>query len=125
MTPDEIRIAQALARCSFAPGTSAKRFVRQMEARAANSPAPPLSDRQRAYLWAVAWSWRRQLPRRLVDLAGEYSGGVGIRGRQVLEERLRAQVATVTQQRARVAPAREEPLVLPTPPDDRQGALFT
>ncbi|MCL5742977.1 MAG: hypothetical protein M1541_03475 [Acidobacteria bacterium] len=123
MTPEEIRIVEALARCSFAPGTSPKRFVHQMAARAANSRSP-LTDRQRAYLWAVAWSWRRQLPRALADLASEYSGGVGIRGRQVLEERYRDRVATVTQQRARVAPAREQAAVVPTPRDDRQEALF-
>jgi hypothetical protein len=121
MTPDEIRIAEALAGCSFCPGSSQKRFVRQMACRVSRHP---LTDRQRAHLWAVAWSWRRQLPRCLVDLAREYSGGVGIRGRQVNEERYREHVATVTQQRAPVAPARREPLVIPTRQDDRQEALF-
>lgn len=80
MTPDEIRIVEALAGCSFVPGSSPKRFVRQLSGR---DRAKPLSDRQRAYLWSVAWSWRRQLPRELALLAREKSGGVGIRGRQV------------------------------------------
>ena len=76
MTPDEIQIAEALAGCSFAPGTTPKRFVRQMAVR---DRQKPLTERQRAYLWAIAWSWHRQLPRDLVELARERSGGVGIR----------------------------------------------
>ena len=80
MTPDEVRITEALARCSFLPGSSPKRLVRQIAGR---DRSRPLTDRQRAYLWAVAWSWRRQLPAELIALAGKYSGGVGIRGRQL------------------------------------------
>jgi hypothetical protein len=83
MTPDEIRVVQALAGCSFVPGSSPKRFVRQLSVR---DRAKPLSDRQRAYLWAIAWSWRRQLPHGLAVLARAKGGGVGMRGRQVLEE---------------------------------------
>jgi hypothetical protein len=120
VTPDEIRILEALVRCSFAPATSPKRFVRQMTAR---NRAKPLSDRQRAYLWAIAWSWRRQLPRPLVDLAREYSGGIGIR-RWRLEAQYRVQVAAVTQQRARIAPGREETVDVHPQRDDRQEALF-
>jgi len=112
MTPDEIRIVEALAGCSFCPGTSQKRFVRQMAAR---DRAKPLTERQRAYLWAVAWSWRRQLPRRLVDLAHEYSGGVGIRGRKICEERYREHVARTTEARAKVAQA-PDPVPEPTAP---------
>jgi hypothetical protein len=78
MTADEIRIVQALYGCSFLPGSTQKRFVRQMFHR---DRAKPLTDRQKAYLWAIAWSWRRQLPGVLVDLARRYSGGIGIRGR--------------------------------------------
>jgi hypothetical protein len=95
MTPDEIRIAEALAGCSFCPGTSQKRFVRQMAAR---DRSRPLTERQRAYLWAIAWSWRRQLSRELVDLARRYSGGVGIRGRQINEERYREHVSRLTKE---------------------------
>lgn len=84
MTPDEIRIAEALYGCSFCPGSSQKRFVRQIAQR---DRSKPLTDRQRAYLWAIAWSWRRQLPRPLVELAHRYSGAVGIRGRKALEAR--------------------------------------
>ena len=76
MTEDEIQIAEALARCSFLPGSGPKRFVRQMADR---DRSRPLSDRQRAYLWAIAWSWRRQLPADLVALARKYTGGLGLR----------------------------------------------
>lgn len=79
MTPDEIRIIEALSGCSFVPGSSPKRLVRQLNGR---DRAKPLTDRQREYLWAIAWSWRRQLPAGLVALARRYSGGIGIRGRQ-------------------------------------------
>ncbi|MBL8290788.1 MAG: hypothetical protein JNN08_03070 [Bryobacterales bacterium] len=84
MTADEIRIVEALYGCSFCPGSTQKRFVRQMFHR---DRGKPLTERQRAYLWAIGWSWRRQLPGVLVDLAHRYSAGVGIRGRQVLESR--------------------------------------
>lgn len=98
MTSDEIRIVEALALCQFAPGTSQKQFVRQMDGR---DRTRPLTERQRAYLWAIAWSWRRQLPRCLADLAYRYSGGVGTRGRQINAERLRTAYAD----RAQVDPA--------------------
>jgi hypothetical protein len=138
MTPDEIRIVQALAGCRFAPATSPKRLVHQLVGR---DRSKPLTDRQRAFLWAVAWSWRRQLPDDLVDLALQYSGGVGIRGRQVCEERLREHVAKVAAERATQpapAPTRANPVPRPAiaspsyhsrrhwlpPVDGRQGALF-
>jgi hypothetical protein len=87
MTPDEIRIVEALAGCSFVPGSSPKRFVRQLAGR---DRAKPLSDRQRAYLWAIAWSWRRQLSSEFVALARTMSGGVGLRGRAINEARAAA-----------------------------------
>ena len=78
MTPEEIAIIEALYGCTFLPGSSQKRFVRQMFAR---DTAKPLTERQKAYLWAIAWSWRRQLPASMVELARIYSGGVGLRRR--------------------------------------------
>ena len=87
VTPDENAIAAALVGCRFVPGGSTKRFVRQMAAR---DPQKPLSHRQRAYLWAIAWSWRRQLPPAMVDLARNNSGGVGIRGPRMIMETARA-----------------------------------
>lgn len=85
MTTDEIRIVEALYGCSFSPGSTQKSFVRQIFHR---DRAKPLTERQRAYLWAIGWSWRRQLPRTLVEMACRYSGAVGIRGRKVLEARV-------------------------------------
>jgi hypothetical protein len=84
MTADEIRIVEALYGCSFSPGSTQKRFVRNIHDR---DRTKPLTERQKAYLWAIAWSWRRQLPRPLVEIAYRYSGGVGIRGRKMLEAR--------------------------------------
>ena len=77
MTSDEIAVARALRGCSFVPGSSPKRFVRQVAER---DERLPLSEKQRAYLWAIAWSWRRQLPRDLVEVAYRHTGGVGLRG---------------------------------------------
>jgi len=37
-----------------------------------------LSDRQRGYLWAIAWSYRKQLPDDLVEIARRESGERGI-----------------------------------------------
>ena len=93
MTPDEIRIVDALARCSFVPGTTHKRLVRQLAGRECKRP---LTDSQRAYLWAIAWSWRRQLPADLVALARRYSGGIGIRGSEINSEAYRQHVAEAT-----------------------------
>lgn len=101
MSPDELRIIAALADCSFAPGTSTKRFVRQMSGR-----TTPLTDRQRAYLWAIAWSWRRQLSRELVALALQYSGGLGTRGREWNEKRYQARVNEVAAVRAAEVPVK-------------------
>jgi len=74
MTPNEIRMVDALYRCRFTPGSPQKRFVRKMAAR---DRRKALTERQREYLWRVAWSWRRQLPPELVALAGVYTGCKG------------------------------------------------
>ncbi len=79
MTPDEIQIVEALYRCRFLPGSTQKRFVRFMADRDRNKVLTP---NQRAYLWAIAWSWRRQLSPSMVTMARAYSGGAGIRGRK-------------------------------------------
>jgi hypothetical protein len=55
-------IMQALAHVSFAPGTASKRFVRQM----ASKPADyEYSERATAYVWRIAYIFRRQLPKEL------------------------------------------------------------
>ena len=60
-TPDEIRIVEALAGWSFVPGSSQKRFVRHIAGR---DRSKPLSEPQRKYLWAIAWSGGGNCPRR-------------------------------------------------------------
>ncbi len=101
MTPDELRIIAALQGCSFAPGTSSKRFVRQMRGRTS-----PLTDRQRTYLWAIAWSWRRQLGRDLAAIAEEYTGGIGVRAREWNEQRQQVRAKEVSERRAAEAPVK-------------------
>jgi hypothetical protein len=62
MTEFEIRLANALASCSFLPGSSHKRFCRNMAETARNKPEHDLSLRQRHYMELMAWRYRRQLP---------------------------------------------------------------
>lgn len=66
MTPHEIEIATALGQCSMLPGTSQKRFCRDMAYLAQHSPERPLSDAQARYLLIMAHRYRRQIPARLV-----------------------------------------------------------
>ena len=61
MTEYEIRLAKALANCSFLPGSSQKRFCRNMGDIARLSPEKELSLRQRHYMELMAWRYRRQL----------------------------------------------------------------
>lgn len=66
MTPHEIELTRALASCSMMPGTSHKRFVRNLAFVAEHEPAREISLRQRHYLELMAWRYRKQLPRSLV-----------------------------------------------------------
>lgn len=66
MTPHEIELTRSLASCSMLPGTSHKRFVRNLAFVAEHEPAREISLRQRHYLELMAWRYRRQLPRHLV-----------------------------------------------------------
>ena len=61
MTPFEIKLAVALAGCSFLPGSSHKRFCRNMADIARLSPEKELSARQRYYMEIMAWRYRRQM----------------------------------------------------------------
>lgn len=61
MTEDERQIAAALSRCSFLPGIGDKRFSLQMAIRAHHSSPPALSEKQRAYLYALRKKYRRQI----------------------------------------------------------------
>ena len=69
MTPFEIRLATALANCSFPPGSSQKRFCRNMGDIARLSPDKELSLRQRHYMELMAWRYRRQLSAEFVPHA--------------------------------------------------------
>jgi hypothetical protein len=66
MTYAEIELAKALGSCSYPPGTSQKRFARDILFLAENDPDKELSDRQRHYMQLMAWRYRRQMPSRLV-----------------------------------------------------------
>ena len=66
MTERQILVAQALGRCSMLPGTSDKRFVKDMERRAYGLKPAELTERQAANLERLAWRFRRQMPSSLV-----------------------------------------------------------
>jgi hypothetical protein len=66
MTPYEIELAKALWCCSFLPGSSHKRFCRNMAETATHKPDHELSLRQLHYMELMAWRYRRQLPREFV-----------------------------------------------------------
>jgi hypothetical protein len=66
LTPHEIALIGALASCSMLPGTSHKRFVRDLAFVAGHSPEKEISLRQRHYLELLAWKYRRQISRSLV-----------------------------------------------------------
>jgi hypothetical protein len=69
MTEYEIRLAAALSRCSFLPGSSHKRFCRNMGDIARLSPEKDISLRQRHLMELMAWRYRRQLSADLVPPA--------------------------------------------------------
>lgn len=66
MTEHEIALATHLGGCSFLPGTSMKRFCKDLAWLAANNPTQEITLRQRHYMELMAWRFRRQLPRHLV-----------------------------------------------------------
>ena len=76
MSPDEARTIRSLSGATFVPGCAPKRFVREMAG--VNPDVYILTDRQRGYLWAIAWSYRKQLPDDLVEIARRESGERGI-----------------------------------------------
>ena len=69
MTEYEIRLATALANCSFLPGSSQNRFCRNMGDIARLSPDKELSLRQRHNMELMAWRYRRQLKAEFVPHA--------------------------------------------------------
>ncbi len=66
MTPIERAATKALARCRFQPGIMTKRFAYDM---AAKPDDYELTPRQEAFLWRACWTFRRQLPPELVNVA--------------------------------------------------------
>lgn len=57
MTSVEIDAIQILSKCTFMPGTTAKRFVRQLSCVQSEYE---LSDKQQDYLWILVFQYRRQ-----------------------------------------------------------------
>ncbi len=66
MTPIERAATRALAKCKFQPGIMTKKFAMDMAARADDYELTP---RQEAFLWRACWTFRRQLPPELVNVA--------------------------------------------------------
>lgn len=69
MTPDQITMATHLARCTFVPGTSTKRFAQDMAYRAAQTESKPITGGQAEYLRTAVIRFRRQIPGDVVALA--------------------------------------------------------
>ena len=57
MTKTQIDAIQILSRCTFAPATTAKRFVRDMSTKSSDYE---LSDKQKSYLWKLVYQYRGQ-----------------------------------------------------------------
>lgn len=73
-------LIDALAKCSFVPGTVAKRFVRDTHARMVRDGEKfTLTEKGRKFLFACAWTYRRQLPKSLVAFVEVETGGKGIK----------------------------------------------
>ncbi len=62
MTPNEIRIAQALHAVRFPVGSLDKRFARTMCAHAHNRAHEPITPEASRHLRTLAWRYRDQLP---------------------------------------------------------------
>jgi hypothetical protein len=61
----ECELIESLKRCSFVPGSSPKRFVRDLPV-----PIPEnfsLTERQHGYLLLIAFRFRRQMPKGLME----------------------------------------------------------
>lgn len=61
---DERAAIEALARATQPPATPGKKFAREMAATPENHV---LTVRQRAYLWALCYRFRRQMPPRVLE----------------------------------------------------------
>jgi hypothetical protein len=73
-------LIRLLAGCSYTPGTATKRFVRNTYDRLVrDGEAFKITDSGRRFLYAVAWSYRRQLPQSIMPFVEKMSGGKGIK----------------------------------------------
>jgi len=69
-TNDDLRAIAALGKCRAGCGTKAKRFAASIQGET------ELSARQRAYLWSLVWTFRRQIAdKELVKMAAELAKG--------------------------------------------------
>ena len=70
VTPHEIELALALRHnVGYLPGSSQKRFARDIAHIAATDPTREITLRQRHYMELMAWRYRRQLPSHLIPHA--------------------------------------------------------
>lgn len=60
MTPLDKRAACALGCCTFLPGAPAKGFAQEMAAKARHCE-PTITEKQRAWLWQLVFTYRRQI----------------------------------------------------------------
>lgn len=56
-----IDLIKRLHGCTFLPGSSEKRFIRQMRARSISEPEKPLTEKQMLYLGQIQYRYRKQL----------------------------------------------------------------
>lgn len=70
MSSEEREMALHLSRCRFLPGSAAKRFARDIGFEAEHDD-PTITERQAAYLRSTVYTYRRQIPRDVVSLAGD------------------------------------------------------
>lgn len=66
MTEDQVKLATALGRVTYLPGTNEKRFARNMASIAEYRPDIEITEKQAAYMTSLAWKFRRQMPADLV-----------------------------------------------------------
>jgi hypothetical protein len=61
MTDLECKAIDALAGCTFLPGSFDKRIARQWHDMAKRDPLKPMTVKGRACLWRLVWKYRRQI----------------------------------------------------------------
>lgn len=73
MNDNEREAIDALSRCTFYPGTNAKRFVRDMQRQARTAPDTTLTPKQARYVWLLVSQYRKQIGSlKLVGLARQH-----------------------------------------------------